>query len=509
MRKVSHNFKLMLALSLVLFSLPAFVLLYILTPYGLGITPDSINYIAAGRSFGNSGDFIGFEGDALTHWPPLFPIILWACGLLGDAPYSMQYVHCIVLGLISLVAFCFTYSATKSTAASFGAGLLVGLGSPLISVSTKLWSEPIFCLLAISAIAILVRYIKSANYYLLIALGLICALAFLQRYSGITLVISSVIVILLCLRSSINLKLVNITIFGVISCVPVGLWILRNFLMNATFSGERFYSVDKIIPSIEAAFTQLGSFIVPDIEWDIYSLIIGGGIFLYAWFIIIREVLSRNSSAAPDVVAVILSIYIVIYTMFIVYALLTACCAARFFAPLYPAVIMFSIISLRKAVCLLKSYDNNEKLLICLFFALLFLGVLHAIATYNYASSVKEVRYGLSWKNNNVLTFVRGMDDKKDICAFSNGPELVYFYSEVSCVKRAGEKKPYYHDVDIDTREKVFAQIRASEKNVIFVWFERLSESRFYTIDSLKKHFSVTLLFSSNQGAVYSVSSNN
>jgi 4-amino-4-deoxy-L-arabinose transferase-like glycosyltransferase len=490
-------------------------------PYGIGISPDSVNYLSASKSFLINGVFLGYDGSALTHWPPLFPIILSGLSYLGINPLdSMQYFHGLTLGLTSVLTFYFVNSISRTLSFSFIAGLLVSIGPPLIFVSSNLWSEPIFSLLVLSSIILLARYIRNPSPSFLILLSVMCALAFLQRYSGVTLIIISSLAIFLYSKDTFRIRLINIVTFGVISCLPVTIWIVRNLIINATLSGERFYSLEKVIPSISAALIQIGGFFFPkEFSWleikpfdlDIYKIVvfsIGLLILIYASYISIKSIFDTNNNSGAE--SKILSLTIIIYTLFIIYALFTACCAERFFSPLYPIVIIIFIIIAHKIIYFYK-HKANRNIVVFIYFLIFSVVTANAAAATYRTLKFKEVGYGLTgieWKDNQVLNYLKKLNNKQAFCVFSNGPDYVYFHASVKCVKRAAEYKPFYHAIQIDTRDKIFSQIKKSQKKVIFAWLNNVREERYYNIEALQDSFFVTKLFESSDGSIYTVSLN-
>jgi hypothetical protein len=202
----------------------------------------------------------------------------------------------------------------------------------------------------------------------------------------------------------------------------------------------------------------------------------------------------------------IIPLFIIIYTSFIIYVMLTACCADRFFAPLYPIMILFIIISMHK---ILNQYSHKcQKRLVVIIFITCSLLLANAAVAVKRALVFKENGAGMTgevWKNNIVLNYSNNLKNKDEFCIYSNGPYYVYFYTDVKCVRPAAEKMPYYHAIQIDTRDKVISEIKESQKKVIFVWLNNLENERFYNVDTFYDDFVVIELFESIDGNVYEI----
>lgn len=113
--------------------------------FGVGLTHDSIHYIAAARNLVAGRGLVGFDGTSYVDFPPLFP---------------------------------------------------------LLSVSVMAWSEPVFALLVLLMVMTLARgfegsRVQGARWFggCLLLLGLLGALACLQRYAG-TFVVAGVALVL-------------------------------------------------------------------------------------------------------------------------------------------------------------------------------------------------------------------------------------------------------------------------------------------------------------------------
>lgn len=502
---------------LIIFLIPIINLSLMTTNFGIGITPDSVNYLSASNSFIANGSFVEFNGQPLSHWPPLFPIILSIISVLEIDPLSsMININGVILGITSIMSFYFVRSVTQSNIYALVTGLLVSTGPPLMYISSKLWSEPLFTLLTFSTIILLVKYLKSSLITMLVFLGTLCSLAFLQRYAGVTLILTSSVIIFKHSKELVRTRIFHITIFGIIACTPVSIWIIRNLINNATVSGERFYSISKLYHSTKLAFSEIGSFIIPKefildlqiIDKNAYSIVVFGvglTIIVYAFYITTSSLLITNKKTELE--QNIISLFIIVYFFFIIYALLTACCVQRLFAPIYPMIIIFFVISIYR---LLEKYNTEHKEYLFSFLLITFIFLASNI--YSNVKSILEFNEkgfgitGKTWKNKSLINYLNKLNNKSDTCIYSNGAFEIFFHTNIKCVRFVAMKKPYYHDIQIDTRSKIINTIRKENKQkILFVWFNNLRENRFYDIESIKLYFETSQLFKSSDGSVYEI----
>ncbi|HEX5240912.1 MAG TPA: hypothetical protein VFW20_07935, partial [Candidatus Limnocylindrales bacterium] len=158
--------------------------------HGLNVTPDSVGYVAAARSFASSGAFIYWDGTPFTHWPFGYPLLLSLPLALGLSPESAA-MAINVLALAALVLA--TYAVARQALASPVLGLVAagfsGVAGDTLRDEVSLLTEPLFlvaCLGLIVGLGLIARGGLSRPR-LLVVVG--CATAGeLLRYIGISLV---------------------------------------------------------------------------------------------------------------------------------------------------------------------------------------------------------------------------------------------------------------------------------------------------------------------------------
>ena len=61
------------------------------SPYGIELTNDSKSYVAAARSFLESGVMLDYYGNKFTLWPPVFPLLISI--FYPHHIYFLKFVH--------------------------------------------------------------------------------------------------------------------------------------------------------------------------------------------------------------------------------------------------------------------------------------------------------------------------------------------------------------------------------------------------------------------------------
>jgi len=213
------------------------------TSVGVGVTPDSVAYIAAARGLLQG---LGLatprpEGHAspFVFYAPLFPALLAAIGSAGVDPLiGARWLNAALFAAnILLAASIIAADSGSIVAALCGAALLL-ISLPLLSAHAMAWSEPSFILLSLLALYWLSRYASAAPRRSAAAAGVAVGLAILSRYAGVFLIGVGLIVILAADRPR-RARIVDGGVFAAISGLLAGLWLARNWLVARTLTDHR------------------------------------------------------------------------------------------------------------------------------------------------------------------------------------------------------------------------------------------------------------------------------
>ena len=225
--------------ALLLIAIIGFILVLLATPEGAGLSDDSIAYIAGARSIvaghGYREAWLA-SNQPVTHFPPAFPAVLAFFGFLGIDPVNAArwvnaFLFFMTAGLLGILVWRMTPSLTAGLVV---AGLFV-LSSDLLQVHAMAMSEPLFIFLSLLAFWMFDLYFERDQHWWLGACATFVGMAYLTRYSGLAL-IATFVVALLILHKNWKKKLVTSAAF-VAGTLPWILgWTIRNRLVaeNAT-----------------------------------------------------------------------------------------------------------------------------------------------------------------------------------------------------------------------------------------------------------------------------------
>jgi len=146
---------------------------------GFLITPDSLQYLSAAKSFSESGRFLSPNGSYYSYWGPLFPIILSFFNEPQQALISINIV-CKIILILALLGLTRSFISDPILKIAFIVVSMTGVHLTLISVFV--WSELIFIVFILlnTHFALTLKKYPSSYFWFLISGFLAC----LQRDAG-------------------------------------------------------------------------------------------------------------------------------------------------------------------------------------------------------------------------------------------------------------------------------------------------------------------------------------
>ena len=231
--------------------------------YGVAIWWDSAEYISVARGLLAGDGFTRFYGGVYKAYPPLYPVLLAAGSLFLFDPRDVAGpLNAVIFGLTIFVAGRYLRLRLQSRFLVCWACLAIALAFPLTEIASHAMSETAFILLAILALIQTDAFLSDGKRSALLWAAAFTALACLTRFMGVT-VLAAIVLLLLCQRGiALPDKAKRITVYALIAVTPVGLWILRTFLLTGTPTGNRgktFYSVPEILDGMLAVVVKQGS----------------------------------------------------------------------------------------------------------------------------------------------------------------------------------------------------------------------------------------------------------
>ncbi len=279
------------------------------TPEGLGLSDDSIAYVAGARSMlaGQGYREAWLASDQpVTHFPPAFPGVLTFLGLFGLDPLrGARFLNALLFGLNIALAGILGWRVTRWLPAGIALGALMLLNDSLLRVHTVAMSEPLFIFLSLLAFWMFDLYMERDEHWLwLIACGILSGMAYLTRYAGLALV-ATFLVALVVLHRTWRRRLGRAAIFlGSFLPWAAG-WAIRNDVVAGNVANRSFVWHPITAANFDTALYNISMFLLPIEAWR-RELFKAPGIFLVLTILILGAVLiwtllkARTQWRAPD-----------------------------------------------------------------------------------------------------------------------------------------------------------------------------------------------------------------
>lgn len=261
------------------------------TPYGLGLVNDSAAYIGGAANLLQGNGYTRLAGDGtlqpITHFPPLFSMLLAAVSLAGPDLFQAARALIVVLFVLDIILVGLAvYKIGRSAPFALLGALLLAASDIHLNVYAFALSEPLYISLMLLVFLSFAEYIDSRRWPWLALSGLGTGLAYLTRYVGLSL--------------------------GLV--VVLALLLLTADWQRALFQRRESKGPLKI-PAKEAAVLLAGG-LPPAILWGVYTLSVNSGIGnrLFAWHPISLNALSEGmknllSWLAPDALLAVFPVF--------------------------------------------------------------------------------------------------------------------------------------------------------------------------------------------------------
>jgi hypothetical protein len=321
---------------LLILALVGGVALLVATRWGIGVSPDSILYISAARALlaghGFSLQSPGGGYDPITHFPPLYSGILAVIGLTGvEVGLAARIINVLVFAAsIFLVGYLLNHWSDQRAKWIVLAGVVLLLASWVsLEIHLMAWSEPLFIFLGLLSLVVLGRDLDSPETRFLLVAAILTGLAFLTRYAGAALLATGMLGLFLFSPMPILKRFFRACWFGAVSLIPIGLWLLRNSLLNGSAAGRQFIFHAPGKAQLSQALTTLASWLlIPDTARTLVKvvvvLVVGLGIFAAILYGRERKAAGSSvmgkASATPGAIK-LLGLYLLVYAGFLVFSI--------------------------------------------------------------------------------------------------------------------------------------------------------------------------------------------
>ena len=434
-------------------------LIFKATPDGLGLSDDSIAYIAGARSLlaghGYREAWLETNGP-VTHFPPAFSGALTLIGLAGADPLNgARLLNTLLFGINAALLGLLGWKMTKSSVAGIALAALFVVNDSLLRVHAVAMSEPLFLFFSLLAFLCFdfyfgVREFAPANpaasprapELLLLATGLLASLAYLTRYSGLALV-ATFIVALILLNDAWKERIASSLIF-LAGFAPLALaWSIRNRIVagNATNRTSVWHPVTS--ETLEQGLRTFSEFLVPVEEWR-RELFKSPNIFVGMIVIVLLAVLTwilvnglrkffKPSTPMPEVIGFTNGLYIFGYLASVLFSIslfdASTPLKVRILAPVYLPLLLLLV---NAGVWMWKRFGRAGQGIVAVAGLIIF-----SVSAVGQARTVTELSKGgtgfasFKWYDSKVMDYLRDLPAGTII--YTNEPGAVYLYTGHPC----------------------------------------------------------------------------
>lgn len=514
---------------------------FLSTSRGIGLTPDSANYFAAG---GNLVDGLGlttFDGTPLTMFPPGIPFLVAAGRLVHlDPATTLRIVNVVLAAAVVAIGYLLTTHYLRRGRAQLLVVVLLTINVALLDLFKMALSEGMFVVVCVAFIAAAERFVSldaeerrrpdpivdetvtdSASSWrryespLLIALlVLLASAAFAVRYVGIILVPLCVVTVVYTRkhRSLHWYATRTIGLLLVLSVVP-SLIMLRNHRADGTLLGPRSPSSDGLVGTVARFIAILGKWLLPD-PTPVPVQAVAGLLFAVAiGYTIIRLVLERGlgeslrmSFGRPAI------LFTCVYSAYIVYAQVTVSfdrLNSRLLAPLVvPLIVLTTTVGDRivDRVAVRVSARRHGLLVTRASVAVLTALVLYQTVTYMadvFTSGRLGVEYASDqWRNSELFERARSLDSSTPL--YSNVPAGAWLLLDRQPIRQSPAKRARRSTVELTMDEEFLVEIACN--NGYLVWSDLGQSSHLFSPEELGEHVRVRPVTRATDGTIFRLS---
>jgi len=444
-----------------LIALGAMGLILYSTPEGLGLSDDSIGYIAGARSIlsgqGYREAWLASNGP-VTHFPPGFSSLLALIGLSGLDPLrGARFLNAALFGANAFLLGIIGWRMTNSHAAGVVLALLFAVNASLFNAHAVAMSEPLYIFFSLAAfltfsysgveqltcpvgavpLAVASSRTPEKNAWL-IATGILTSLAYLTRYAGLAL-LATFLVALILLHDTWKKRLTSAAIF-IASTLPflIG-WGIRNMIVADNATNRKLVYHPLSAENIETGIYNISEFLVPVETWrralvkipNLFSSLIAIiTLALLVWVIYkgLKKFL-QPATEYPEILSFTSGLYIFGYLASIVSSMMLFDASTKFklriLSPVYVALLVLLVLFGHWL------WQNRSTLLRGLI-TLLAIAVL-ALSAYDTSTFVTRLHKGgqgyasFQWYDSKAMAFLKQLPEGTRI--YTNQPGPVYLYT--------------------------------------------------------------------------------
>jgi hypothetical protein len=484
--------------------------------YGAGMAGDSAKYVGVAQKILEGKGLIDHREMPLLSWPPLYPIVIALLGWLTrlDVFVAAWYFNLFLLGLnLFLSGVIFQQVFKTKLLYAYLASLFVFLSGSSLKIHDVISSDPFYLTITLLFLLALNSYVKTKSYGVFAWIVLLSALAPLQRYVGIVMPLTALIIIVLENRRSFRIFVREGLLLVFISLLPIAWWlVIHNLVMNGSLWGIG-PAITDVGENIRQAFVKMLHWFVPYLSFLMPVLskpwvVLGFVALLLIWinrkqpvFDLLRSKRSEIRAAYPTL------LHALVYFTAVAYTISTpdhrSLYSDRYYVILLVPVIILVLFIFDWFIRPHLRFSARQVDLGLVVFVLIWsLYPIYGLREYlleslsqGEASEYNFINTKSYHENNIVLKAQEIAQANPDAIFYSNFFDIVWFYTR---------KNTYIPpDAAIPNPEQELAGWPYTDQGAYVVWFEPYEYGFYMGPDQLSKFANLRLIVNNRKGEIY------
>jgi hypothetical protein len=174
-----------------------------------------------------------------------------------------RYLNAVVFGLTVFAAGHVFRNYIRSWPVVILGTVLILVSVVLFRVTIMAWTESLFILLSMWFVIYLSKFLTQQRLVSLLAITVLAGLASIQRYMGITLVLTGIISIALIHSRTVGYRLRCVSFLGVVATIPVALWLARNYWLTSSLTAGRAPASTSFLDNVGYVLGGISSWLLP------------------------------------------------------------------------------------------------------------------------------------------------------------------------------------------------------------------------------------------------------
>jgi hypothetical protein len=426
-----------------LITLGAIGILLYSTPEGLGLSDDSIGYIAGARSIlsgqGYREAWLASNGP-VTHFPPGFSSLLALISLSGLDPLrSARFLNALLFGANAFLLGVIGWRMTKSQVAGVTLALLFAVNASLFNAHAVAMSEPLYIFFSLAAFLTFSEYSSTEKNIWLISTGILTAFAYLTRYAGLAL-LATFLLALILLPDTLRKKLASTGIF-LTSVIPflIG-WGIRNKMVADNATNRTLVYHPLTAENIETGIYNISEFLIPVEEWrralikisNFFFILIAIIVFILLIWVVYKGLKKffQPATKPPEILSFTNGLYIFGYLASIFSSMMLFDASTKFklriLSPVYVALLILLV--------LLGHWAWQKRNIFSRGIVTLAAILILALSAYDTSNFVVKLHKGgqgyasFKWYDSEAMDFLSQLPEGARI--YTNQPGPVYLYTD-------------------------------------------------------------------------------